>query len=57
MTEIRIESHESFNVHWYSVNVVNGKKDINAWEENFSQDAYVIYEQKNVRSAAPRSGR
>jgi hypothetical protein len=28
MTEIRVESHESFRVHWYSVNVASGKKQM-----------------------------
>jgi hypothetical protein len=30
MTEIRVASHESFRVHWYSVNVTRGKKQMSA---------------------------
>jgi hypothetical protein len=30
MTERRVESHESFRVHWYSVNVASGKKQMSA---------------------------
>jgi len=30
MMEIRVESHESLRVHWYSVNVASGKKQMSA---------------------------
>lgn len=34
MTEIRVESQESFRVHWYSANVARGKKQMSAYGGN-----------------------